>query len=71
MALCVRTGSSQYRTVLRPLREAVQIPRQEREKRAQELLEQFAGILESHCHQYPLEWFNFFAFWDETHGDPS
>jgi predicted LPLAT superfamily acyltransferase len=68
MALCVRTGDSRYRTVLRPLREAVHIPRQEREKRAQELLEQFVGNLESYCHLFPFEWFNFFEFWDETQG---
>ncbi len=68
IALCVRTGTSQYRTVLKPLRAGVRIPRQEREKRAQELLEQFVGNLESYCHQFPLEWFNFFEFWDETEG---
>jgi predicted LPLAT superfamily acyltransferase len=71
MALCVRTGDSRYRTVLRPLRNAVHIPRQEREKRAQELLEQFVGNLESYCHLFPFEWFNFFEFWDETQGTNS
>jgi predicted LPLAT superfamily acyltransferase len=65
LALCVRTGESRYRTVLKHLRPAVRIPRHEREKRAQELLEQYSGILESYCHQFPFEWFNFFEFWDK------
>jgi predicted LPLAT superfamily acyltransferase len=71
MALCVRTGDSRYRTVLKTLRAGVHIPRQEREKRAQELLEQFVGNLESYCQQFPFEWFNFFEFWDETQGKHS
>ena len=71
MALCVRTGDSRYRTVLKPLRADVRIPRHERDKRGQELLEQFVGYLESYCHQFPLEWFNFFEFWDETPRDRS
>lgn len=66
MALCVRTGSSRYRTILRPLRAAGQIPRRERDKRAHELLEQYVGVLESQCQQAPFEWFNYFPFWHDA-----
>jgi predicted LPLAT superfamily acyltransferase len=66
MALCVRTGDCHYRTVLRSLREAGRIPRAEREKRAQELLAQYVGLLEIYCQQFPYAWFNFFDFWDES-----
>jgi len=65
MALCLRTGERTYRTVLRPLREAGRIPRSERDKRAQELLEQYVGLLETYCMRFPYEWFNFFDFWNE------
>ncbi|MCH7644521.1 MAG: hypothetical protein IH974_06755 [Myxococcales bacterium] len=65
MALCLRTGDFRYRTVLRPLRGGGRIPRGEREKCAQELLAQYVGLLETYCHRFPYEWFNFFDFWNE------
>jgi len=65
MALCLRTGDCHYRTVLRTLRATGRIPRSEREKRAQELLAQYVGQLETYCHRYPYAWFNFFDFWNE------
>jgi predicted LPLAT superfamily acyltransferase len=66
MALCLRTGNRQYRTVLRPLRGAVRIPRAEREKHRQELLAQYVGLLEIYCQSFPYEWCNYFDFWNET-----
>jgi len=66
MALCVRTGDCRYRTVLRTLRKSGRIPRSERKKRAQELLAQYVGLLETYCHRYPYAWFNFFDFWNDT-----
>jgi len=65
MALCLRTGENHYRTVLRSLREAGRISRAERDKCAQELLAQYAGLLEIYCKQFPYAWFNFFDFWEE------
>ncbi len=65
LALCLRTGDCQYRTVLRTLRAGGRVPRSEREKCAQELLAQYVGELETYCHQYPYAWFNFFDFWSE------
>lgn len=68
MALCLRTGDYHYRTVLRTLRQGGRIPRSERDKRAQELLAQYVGQLETYCHRYPYAWFNFFDFWHEQPG---
>jgi len=65
MALCLRTGERRYRTVLRSLREAGRIPPEERDKRAQELLAQYVGLLETYCRKFPYEWFNFFDFWSQ------
>lgn len=63
MALCVRTGMGRYQTVLRPLRDAGRVRPSEREKRAQELMEQYVAVLETYCERHPLEWFNYFEFW--------
>jgi predicted LPLAT superfamily acyltransferase len=68
-ALCVRTGPERYETLLRPLREGGPMPRREREKRARELLARYVGILETYCQRLPLEWFNFFQFWEESQAD--
>jgi predicted LPLAT superfamily acyltransferase len=63
-ALCVRTGDATYRTVLRPLAEARRVPASERDKRARELVLAYAAELESWLLRYPLQWFNFYDFWE-------
>jgi len=63
MALCIRTDTARYQTVLRPLRDAGRVPRREREKYAQELMGQYVAVLETYCERHPLEWFNYFEFW--------
>jgi predicted LPLAT superfamily acyltransferase len=67
MALCVRTEMAHYQTMLRPLREAGRVRRLEREKCAQELMKQYVAVLETYCERHPLEWFNYFEFWEATH----
>jgi predicted LPLAT superfamily acyltransferase len=66
LALCLRTGDARYRTVLRPLGDGVGVARAEREKRARELLEAYTAQLEFFCHRAPLQWFNFYEFWEEA-----
>jgi len=63
-ALCVRTGDARYKTVLRPLGDGAPITRSEREKHARELLERYKSHLEAWCLRFPLQWFNFFDFWE-------
>lgn len=63
LALCLRTGSARYRTILRPLREAGRVPRADRDEAARELLTRYVQALEGHCESAPMEWFNFFPFW--------
>ena len=63
-ALCVRTGDATYRTVLRPLAEASRVPASERDKRAHELVQAYAALLESWVLRFPLQWFNFYDFWE-------
>jgi predicted LPLAT superfamily acyltransferase len=45
------------------LREAVRLPRKDREAALAELAADYAARLELHCMRSPLEWFNFYDFW--------
>jgi len=64
LTLCLRTGDARYETVVKPLTQGGAVPRAEREKRAQELLEAYARSLEEACCRAPRQWFNFYDFWD-------
>jgi predicted LPLAT superfamily acyltransferase len=68
LSLCVRTGDARYAAVMRPIAASPQrTPRRERDQRARELLARYVSLLEEVCLRYPLQWFNFFDFWeDET-----
>jgi len=64
LSLCVRTGRNTYHAVARPFAEPGVVPRREREKRAQELAQAYARLLEEYCVRTPYQWFNFFDFWE-------
>ena len=64
LSLCLRTGDARYETVVKPLTQGEVVPREEREKRARELLEAYARSLEEACCRAPRQWFNFYDFWD-------
>lgn len=66
LTLCLRTGDGRYETVVKPLTEGEIVPRAERERRAQELLEAYVRSLEETCCRAPYQWFNFYDFWDTT-----
>jgi predicted LPLAT superfamily acyltransferase len=65
LAVCVRTGEARYTSITRPLAPGQRPPRGEREKVARELLARYASNLEEICLRYPLQWFNFYDFWEE------
>jgi predicted LPLAT superfamily acyltransferase len=46
------------------LRESVRLPRKDRERVLTELAGDYARRLEFHCQRAPLQWFNFYDFWD-------
>jgi predicted LPLAT superfamily acyltransferase len=64
LSLCLRTGDARYETVVKPLGLGQVVPRAERVKRAQELLDAYARSLEEACCRAPGQWFNFYDFWD-------
>jgi len=45
------------------LREAVRLPRKERDAALTELATDYAAELERHCLRDPLQWFNFYDYW--------
>jgi predicted LPLAT superfamily acyltransferase len=49
--------------------ERIEIPRKGREERLIELAQQFADRLSEYCARAPLQWFNFYPFWDEGVAD--
>jgi predicted LPLAT superfamily acyltransferase len=63
--LFVRVAGAKYRTILRTIAEPEAISRGERRKNARELLAGYVALLEQFCRGNPLQWFNFYDFWDE------
>jgi predicted LPLAT superfamily acyltransferase len=45
------------------LREAVRVPRKDREEALRPLAADYAARLQHHCLRAPLQWFNFYDFW--------
>jgi len=68
LAFCARTGDARYRTVLRPLAPAQRVRRAERAAWARELMGLYVARIEETCRRYPLQWFNFYDFWEEEAG---
>lgn len=47
-----------------------QIPRARRDERVrvfQEAAQRYADLIEKYCRQYPLNWFNFYDYWNPSH----
>jgi len=63
--VALRESSGRYRVFTELLAERVDLPRGEREKRVGELVVAYASRLERYCLQAPLQWFNFFDYWEE------
>jgi predicted LPLAT superfamily acyltransferase len=46
-----------------PFRESICLPREERDRALAELVAEYARRLEHYCRRAPLQWFNFYNFW--------
>jgi len=64
LSLALARDDGSYYAVCEPLYAGGVVPRREREAVAARVLEEFARRLESHCLQRPLQWFNFYDFWE-------
>lgn len=54
-----------YQAKLELLYDQGRVARKQRDEVCQQLLTDYLGKLEALCRQYPLQWFNFFDFWNE------
>ena len=49
--------------------EKIDIPRKERKQTLQHYAQRYATELESRCKEAPMQWFNFYDFWERTNND--
>ncbi len=61
---CVREGE-RYRIHSEKFADCVALPRADRQRALQPLVARFARTLEDMVQRYPLQWFNFFPFWEQ------
>ncbi len=59
---------NRYKVHLELFAESIRIPRTEpqRQNALQNYARRYAQILEQHCHAAPLQWFNFYPYWQQT-----
>lgn len=63
LLFCLRMDG-RYRIFLEPFAAPLELPRQHRAEALQDAVSRFASRLEHYCLIAPLQWFNFFDFWD-------
>jgi predicted LPLAT superfamily acyltransferase len=66
LALALQREDGSYYALCEPLYAGGAISRREREAAALRVLEAFARRLEAHALAHPLQWFNFFPFWEAS-----
>ncbi len=72
---CVRQERG-FRISFNSLSQGLNLARRERKAQLQQLAQSYAQLLEAECRRSPLQWFNFFDFWQQpvapvTHTDTS
>jgi predicted LPLAT superfamily acyltransferase/GT2 family glycosyltransferase len=58
-----------FRVHFEPFAERLLLPRAEREAALRHWVQAYADRLQHHCLRAPLDWFNFFDFWQLTHDE--
>lgn len=64
MVMALRTGHMAYRVMVEPLADRIVLPRKGRDQHVHPYIEKFVRRLEELCCAYPLQWFNFYEFWN-------
>jgi predicted LPLAT superfamily acyltransferase len=65
---CVHEGAG-YRARVHKLADRIELPRAQRERAMTDYAARFARWIEERLRESPLDWFNFYAFWDQTSRD--
>ncbi|HET8697610.1 MAG TPA: glycosyltransferase family 2 protein, partial [Gammaproteobacteria bacterium] len=55
-----------YRVLLEPFADPLELPRAERRAALEHAVRRYAARLEAHCLLAPMQWFNFFDFWEQA-----
>ena len=64
------TGKGRPELHLELLRQSIRLPRKGREEVLSDLASEYAARLQFHCLRAPLEWFNFYDFWQAPQAVP-
>jgi predicted LPLAT superfamily acyltransferase len=54
---------------IEPFADPFVLPRAERQQALQKAVARYAERLEAHCLLAPMQWFNFFDFWEQAGGN--
>jgi predicted LPLAT superfamily acyltransferase len=57
---------NKYVIYFEPFSEGLKFPRKTRDQAMQQTIQRYADRLQAYCLKEPLQWFNFFDFWDIT-----
>jgi len=66
LILAFREGPGRYAVFAEKLADRIRLPRSERDKGVADLAARYAARLEHYCARYPLQWFNFFDYWEDA-----
>lgn len=62
LMFCLKQGDG-YNLLFEPFAEQLQLPRKQREQMLTHIVQRYATELEQVACRYPLQWFNFYDFW--------
>ena len=65
LCFALHRGGRQYDVYFHKLRDQIDLPRKERELKLQQLMQEYADILEQYAIKYPYNWYNFYDFWQD------
>ena len=63
--LCLKIPENKYQFVLEYFADSIYIKRKNREEQLKVYIQKYANLLAQYCENYPLQWFNFFDFWQK------
>ncbi|MFK0573818.1 glycosyltransferase [Endozoicomonas sp.] len=63
---CTRNGDNRFLLEIELFADPLLLPRKQRQEQLQIFIQTYADRLETVCKKAPLEWFNFFDFWQKS-----
>ena len=66
--LCLKENRDQYSIIFNKFSDKMNIERKNRDESLAYYAQKFSFLIEEQCKNYPLQWFNFFNFWENKEG---